>query len=66
MNLIDIGYKNTLINPERIDYIEQRKVGITEVTYICICGKEFMLGIPLEEFWAKIAEKEETKQEFGG
>jgi hypothetical protein len=68
MNLISIGSPNALINADNIDYIEQRTVGITSVTYICIGGKEFMLGIPLEELYKNIGIGVNGKhgQEFGG
>lgn len=68
MNLIDIGYPNVLINPNNIDYIEQRVVGIASVTYICVGGKEFMLGITLDELWGKlgIANTSEGGQYFAG
>lgn len=68
MRFIDIGNPNVLINPEQISYIEQRIVGITTVSYVCIGGKDFMVGIPLDELWDKlgIGQGVETKQEFGG
>lgn len=68
MNLIDIGYPNVVINPNNIDYIEQRVVGITSVTYICVGGKEFMVGIPLDELWNKIgiADANASGQYFAG
>lgn len=65
MRLISIGDKNILINPEQIDYIEQKTLGVTEVTYICVGGKEFFLQISLDEFF-KVLEDVDKKQFFGG
>lgn len=62
MNLISIGEPNILINPDQIQYVEQRNVGITSVTYVCIGGREFILGIPLDEFYRSLRLKEDENR----
>lgn len=62
MNLIYIGSPNLLINPEQIEYIEQRTIGVTSVTYVCVGNREFILGIPLDEFYKVLRLKEDENK----
>ncbi len=63
--MISIGDPNVFINPENIDYVELRRVGVTEVVYVCVGGKEFILGIPLNDF-LRVIDAVDVKQFFAG
>ncbi len=67
MNLIPIS-PNTLINPEEICYITQKKTRSGFVVLIGVEGKEFELEIPLQDFYDSIGigEQSEGKQHFAG
>ena len=68
MNLIPIS-SNVLVNPECISCVEQRNIQGTIVTYVWVDNKEYILSVPLNEFYKNLglySEDGETKQEWAG
>lgn len=53
MKLIPIS-PNILINPDCISCIEQREIKGTDVTYVWIGDKHYVLAVPLDEFYASL------------
>lgn len=67
MNLIPIS-DNVLINPESISCIEQRTSRGIEVTYVWIGDKNYVLEIPLVDFYKSlgIVEQNQHNQFWAG
>ncbi len=65
MKLIAIS-PNVLVNPEYICSIEQKEYRGVDVTYIYVWDKEYILGIPIEDFYKSLENAGEVKQYFAG
>lgn len=67
MNLVAIS-PNVLVNPESIDCVEQRDVQGTQVTYVWIGDRDYVLVTPIEEFYKSLglAEQSNGQQHFAG
>ena len=67
MKLIPLS-PNILINPDCICYIEQRQVGKATVTFVCIGEKEYVLQVPLNDFYNSLGINEQSNggQYFAG
>ena len=67
MNLIPIS-PNVLINPECISCVEQRDIQGTSVTYVWIGDRDYVLVMPLDEFYKSlgIGEQSNGGQHFAG
>lgn len=67
MKLVAIN-ANVLVNPDSIDYVEQKKVKTAIVTIVCVAQKEFILAVPLVDFYKNLGFKEQSSgdQYFAG
>lgn len=59
MNLIYIS-QDTLINPQEISYVHQKKSKNGVITTVCVDGKEFELEIPLRDFFERVGINEQS------
>jgi len=66
MNLIPLS-PNILVNPDKISCIEQREIQGTYVTYIWIDDRDYVLTIPLKDFYNSLKMSDgEPGQFFAG
>ena len=67
MNLIPIS-PNVLVNPENISCIEQKVSRGVEITYVWVGDRNYLLEIPLDEFYRSIGIMEQSSggQYFAG